>query len=71
MKTGGVGGGNTITGLNFENKVDFQNLLRRIPGYSVKNISGKAGMGVFFDGKLVARCFKKFEFYKFLEEAEV
>ena len=71
MKTGGVGGGSTITGLNFENKVDFQNLLRNIPGYSVEKISGKAGMGVFFEGKPVARCFKKYDFYKFLEESKI
>lgn len=71
MKTGGRGGGNTVTGLNFENKVDFRSLLQRIPGYSVENISGKAGMGVFFEDKLVARCFKKFEFYKFLDEEKV
>lgn len=47
MKTGGVGGGNTLTGLNFEKKVDFQKLIGAIPGYEIKKISGKAGMGVF------------------------
>ena len=31
----------------------------------------KAGMGVFFEGKLVARCFKKHDFYKFLTESGV
>jgi hypothetical protein len=30
MKEGGIGGANTLTGLNFENKVDFQNLLGKI-----------------------------------------
>lgn len=71
MKTGGVGGGKTVTGLNFESKVDFQNLLRKISGYSLDKLSDKAGMGVFFEGKLVARCFKKYDFYKFLEESKV
>ena len=47
MKTGGVGGGNTLTGLNFEKKVDFQTLIGAIPGYEVKKVSSKAGMGVF------------------------
>lgn len=30
-----------------------------------------AGVGVYFDGCLVARCFKKHEFYSFLEESNV
>ncbi|MDD5344596.1 MAG: hypothetical protein PHW12_09270, partial [Smithella sp.] len=63
MKTGGVGGGNTLTGLNFESKVDFQNLLRNIAGYIVEKLPDKAGMGVFFEGNIVARCFKKHDFY--------
>ena len=36
MKTGGVGGGNTLTGLNFEKKVDFHELMKSIPGYELK-----------------------------------
>lgn len=71
MKTGGLGGANTLTGLNFEKKVDFQKLLGAIPGYEVKKISGKTGMGVFFEEKLVARCFRKYDFYKFLSESKV
>lgn len=71
MKTGGVGGGNTITGLNFENKVDFQNLLRSIAGYKINKIPDKAGMGVFFEGKLVAKCFRKYDFYRFLDESKI
>ncbi len=47
MKTGGSGGANTQTGLNFERKVDFQKLIGGISGYEVKKLSGKAGMGVF------------------------
>ena len=71
MKIGGLGGATTLTGLNFESKVDFQKLLGKIPGYSIAKISDKAGMGVFFEGKLVARCFKKHEFYRFLDESKV
>jgi len=71
MKTGGSGGEKTLTGLNFEKKVDFQKLIDAIPGYEVKKVSGKAGMGVFFEKKLVAMCFRKYEFYQFLSEAEV
>jgi hypothetical protein len=71
MKTGGFGGANTLTGLKFEGKVDFQKLLEKIPGYKLENIAGKTGIGVFFNGKLVARCFKKHNFYKFLDESGV
>lgn len=71
MKTGGVGGANTLTGLNFEGRVDFQRLLGGIPGYSIARIPNKAGTGVFFEGKLVARCFKKHDLYRFLDESKV
>ncbi|MDR2410898.1 MAG: hypothetical protein LBE13_22690 [Bacteroidales bacterium] len=71
MKTGGKGGANTLTGLNFEKKADFHKLLQKVAGYSLRFISGKAGIGVFFHGKLVARCFRKHEFYKFLEEENI
>jgi len=71
MKTGGLGGANTLTGLNFEGRVDFQKLLGGISGYSIAKIPNKAGTGVFFEGKLVARCFKKHDFYKFLDESKV
>ncbi len=71
MKTGGLGGANTLTGLNIESKVDFQKLLGKIPGYSIATISEKAGMGIFFEGKLVARYFKKHDFYGFLDESKV
>jgi hypothetical protein len=33
----GKGGANTLTGLNFEGKVDFLDLLRCIQGYTVQN----------------------------------
>ena len=66
MKTGGLGGANTLTGLRFEREVDFQQLIGTVPGYEVKRVSLKAGMGVFFEGKLIARCFRKHDFYQFL-----
>ncbi len=71
MKSGGIGGGNTVTGLNFEKRVDFQSLIKSMPGYEVSGISGKAGIGIFFEGKLVARCFRKYDFYRYLEEEDV
>ena len=71
MKTGGIGGEKTLTGLNFESKVDLQKLLERIPGYRIGTLPGKAGVGVFYEGKLVARCFRKHDFYRFLEESNI
>lgn len=71
MKTGGQGGGSTLTGLNFEKKVDFQELLKGIPGYSIRKIPNKAGLGIFFNDVFVARCFRKYDFYGFLEEENI
>jgi hypothetical protein len=62
MKKGGFGVANTQTGALFEGKTDLATFLSQQKGYSVK------GENVFFDGKLVARVFKKHAFYKFLEE---
>lgn len=71
MKTGGVGGGKTLTGLNFERKVDFHELMKSIPGYEMKKVPHKAGLGVFFENHLVAQCFRKHDFYRFLEEENI
>ncbi len=68
MKKGGIGGGSTVTGVNYERHVDFQILLEAIPGYNLMPISGKSGQGVFFESKLVARCFRKYDFYIYLAE---
>ena len=71
MKEGGTGGAHTLTGLSFERKVDMHELLARISGYEVKSVPNKAGKGVFFEGKLVARCFRKSDFYDFLDEENI
>lgn len=71
MKIGGIGGANTLTGLRFESKVDFQELIGAVPGYSVRKDYNKAGMGVFFEDILVARVFRKYDFYAFLSELKV
>ena len=62
MKKGGIGGGNTITGLIYEGKVDLAVYLARQKDYQVE------GTNVLYQGKVVAYVFKKHEFYKFLEE---
>ncbi len=62
MKTGGIGGANTKTGLAFEGKTDILTFLSKQKDYQVKdNI-------VYFQEQEVARTYKKFAFYKFLEE---
>ena len=71
MKKGGTGGARTLTGLNFEKKVDLYKILSRIPGYRVERSKVRAGVDVYFKGELVARCFRKYEFYRFLEENNV
>ena len=71
MKKRGKGGSKTLTGLNFEEKVDLYRLLEKIPGYRLKKSKIRAGIDVYFEEKLVARCFRKHEFYKFLEENNV
>lgn len=71
MKRGGLGGANTLTGLKFEKRIDFQKLIGNMPGYEIKKVSSKAGMGVFFEGSLVARCFRKHDFYQFLTESKI
>jgi hypothetical protein len=67
----GKGGRKTITGLNFEKKVNFLDLLSSINGYSIEKSPKNAGSNVFFKGKLVARCFKKHDFYLFLKENDI
>lgn len=71
MKQGGVGGANTKSGLDFESEVDFHILLSGIPGYSIQEERGRAGKTVFFNKVMVARLFRKHDFYRFLEEEGV
>ncbi len=65
MKAGGTGGANTKTGLVFEGKTDLATFLNAQKNYCVVDEN------VYYRGKLVARVFKKFAFYKFLEEYEI
>lgn len=71
MKVGGQGGRNTGTGLRFEARVSIKELLEHINGYHVEKIPRKAGMGIFFNDVLVARCFQKYQFYSFLDEENI
>ncbi|MDD9824552.1 MAG: hypothetical protein OXU43_05220 [Gammaproteobacteria bacterium] len=71
MKAGGTGGSSTITGLNFENKVDFLTLLRDIPNYRIEKALGSSGHKIYYRNKLIAKCFKKHDFYRFLDKRKI
>ncbi len=66
MKKGGVGGGNTKTGLNFEGEVDLVSLLSKQKGYKIKN-----GTDIYFKDKYIAISFKKHGLYRYLEKKGV
>ncbi len=68
MITGGSGGANTETGLRFEEKVDFIKALEGISGYRIEPNHAGAGNLIFYNAMLVARSFKKYDFYDFLKE---
>lgn len=61
----GKGGANTKTGLVFEGKTDLTTFLNSQKGYKVVNET------VYFNKEEVGRIFKKYEFYKFLEELNI
>ncbi len=60
MIKGGRGGGNTLTGLNFEKERNILSLLRNTKDYSVEN-----GV-IFYRNKEVARSYRKNSLYSFL-----
>ncbi len=66
MKIGGVGGANTKSGLHFEGKVDFLEVLKTVPGYEVHEDGS-----ILFKGEKVALNLRKNRLYKFLEEKGV
>src|SRR3984957_14512758 len=65
MKTGGFGGGNTATGLNFETERDLLAAIAHAPGYTV------AGSVIYYRGSEVARSYKKNALYRMLAERGV
>jgi len=65
MKEKGFGGGNTITGLNFERECDILELLQKQKGYEVKENT------IFYKGKEVAKSYRKNGLYKYLESRGV
>lgn len=65
MKAKGTGGGNTITGLNFEKERDILEILKKAKDYSVR------GNVIYFRGKEVARSYRKQGLYRLLSERKV
>jgi hypothetical protein len=65
MKAKGTGGGNTITGLNFEKERDILEILKKTKDYSVR------GSVIYFRGKEVARSYRKQGLYRLLSERKV
>ncbi len=65
MKTKGTGGGNTITGLNFEKERDILEILKKAKDYSVK------GGVIYYRDKEVARSYRKQGLYRLLSERKV
>jgi hypothetical protein len=59
-----------VTLLNYKSKVDFQDLLGKVQGYSIKKNPNMAGIDVYFENNLVARCFKR-DFFIFLTESGI
>lgn len=67
----GTGGGKTKSGLIFEERVDLISLFEKISGYEVKETENQSGSYIVYGGQMVARCFKKHEFYRFLKEYKI
>jgi len=65
MIFGGKGGENTKTGLVFEGTTDLSEFLNSQNGYKVEDGN------VYFNEELVGRIFKKYGFYKFLDELKI
>jgi hypothetical protein len=61
----GFGGGNTKTGLNFENERDLLKVLEKTKGYSIKDSI------IYYKGEEVARSFRKNALYKYLESRKL
>ena len=68
MIKGGTGGGNTTTGLRFEQRTDIRQIFENIEGYSIIESTNRTGYEIWFNHEKPAYCFKKRELYRFLEQ---
>jgi hypothetical protein len=77
MIKGGLGGGNTQTGIHFEGSVDIVTYLNdSIDGYicEKKPLNKKKqsmGFNIYYNSNLVAESFKKYELYRYLDSLKV
>ncbi len=69
MIEGGIGGGNTLTGLHFEDEKDLLKLLASKQGYEVKD--DKVGKSILYNGEIVAYVYRKHDLYKFLKTKQI
>jgi hypothetical protein len=69
MIKGGVGGGNTKTGLVFEGRVSLTDLLARTDGYTINKEA--IGKSVYYQSKEIARCYKQHDLYRYLNSVNV
>jgi hypothetical protein len=61
----GKGGGNTKTGLNFEQERDLLKVLSSTPGYKIEDTV------IYYNNQEVARSFRKNALYKYLESRSI
>lgn len=72
MKTGGIGGANTGTGLKFEKEVDLRGLLEQVPGYLIiPHPTDRMRATIQYHGETVALYFTKQGLYRYLDERGV
>jgi hypothetical protein len=77
MIKGGIGGGNTQTGIHFEGKVDIVTYLNEnVDGYNCiakpyNNKNQTMGFDINYDDKLIAESFKKHELYRYLSSVGI
>lgn len=65
----GIGGGNTLTGLLFEKKTDILELLADTSGYAIHDAG--IGKSIFYNEQQVAVCYRKHDFYRFLDSKSI
>ena len=66
----GTGGGNTITGLNFERESNIIELFKGIPGCDVRQMGDRNYHQIYYANKLAAKCYKAHAFYTYFLEKE-
>ena len=70
MKKDRKGGTHTLTGLNFEDRVDLENVFQQLPGYAISETK-KDCHDVLYKNCKVAMLFKKHGFYSYLKSKEI